>query len=161
VIHWEQLGLSITVKHLLAGRRSNESPASPAHWLQERQDGGQRTGDLGATTPPSVSEEFWHKLQEFVQKLGEQHSADRIILFGSHAQGRAAPDSDVDLLIVADSDLPRLKRLQNLYASAPRRDFPVDLLWYTPEEIEEHAGQNLTLVGRILQDGIVLYEQSH
>jgi hypothetical protein len=156
-IHWEQLDEDISVQHLLAGRRSNESPASLVRWLEERRDAQQRTDDPGANPAPAVNEEFWRDLREFVRKLGEECNADRIILFGSHAQGRAAPDSDVDLLIVAESDLPRLKRLQKLYASAPKRDFPVDFLWYTPEEVEEHAGQTLTLIGRILQEGLVLY----
>ena len=32
---------------------------------------------------------------------------DRIILFGSRARGDEGPDSDLDLLIVKDSDVPR------------------------------------------------------
>lgn len=35
---------------------------------------------------------------------------DRIIVFGSHARGDAGPESDLDILIVAPSPLPRWKR---------------------------------------------------
>ncbi|MEW6368806.1 MAG: nucleotidyltransferase domain-containing protein [Acidobacteriota bacterium] len=39
-------------------------------------------------------------LQEIVNRILTVSKPDRIILFGSSATGRAAPDSDIDLLIL-------------------------------------------------------------
>lgn len=41
------------------------------------------------------------KIKEFGRHIGEEFGAEKVILFGSYAQGTASPDSDVDLLIVA------------------------------------------------------------
>jgi len=49
-------------------------------------------------------------LQEIVRRLVEAIDPDRIILFGSRARGDARPDSNIDLLIVKDTDQPAYRR---------------------------------------------------
>jgi len=39
-------------------------------------------------------------ISEMVNRIVEHFDPEKIILFGSHARGEAAPDSDVDLLVV-------------------------------------------------------------
>ena len=39
-------------------------------------------------------------IEEMVRRIVERFHPERIILFGSHATGRAGPESDVDLLVV-------------------------------------------------------------
>ena len=46
------------------------------------------------------------KIREIVNKIAIGFSPDKIILFGSYATGHANEDSDLDLLIVKDTDLP-------------------------------------------------------
>lgn len=56
-------------------------------------------------------------------------------LFGSHASGSAGPDSDLDLIVVARTELPFTRRpalFDELYELFPA----LDLLVYTPEEFE-------------------------
>ena len=45
-------------------------------------------------------------LNEVVHRLVEAVDPDRIVLFGSRARGDAHPDSDIDLLIIKDTDHP-------------------------------------------------------
>ena len=54
--------------------------------------------------------EMQAKIDEMVRRIVAAVNPDKIILFGSHARGDAGPDSDVDLLLVAPSDEPRLRR---------------------------------------------------
>jgi len=73
-------------------------------------------------------------LERVVHRIVEHFDPERVILFGSHARGDASEDSDVDLLIVADTDLSprqRYPEVRRLLA-----DFPVafDVFWKTPEE---------------------------
>jgi predicted nucleotidyltransferase len=42
------------------------------------------------------------QIQAVVDQIARQFSPRKVILFGSHARGRAGPDSDVDLLVVTD-----------------------------------------------------------
>jgi predicted nucleotidyltransferase len=60
----------------------------------------------------------------------------RMILFGSRARGEAAPGSDFDLLVIADSDVPFIERQGLALLALGKRDFAVDLLVYTQAEAE-------------------------
>jgi len=59
----------------------------------------------------------------------------RISLFGSYARGRSDLRTDLDILIVMESDKPYLERIQELRA-ALGLTVDYDLLCYTPEEFE-------------------------
>lgn len=49
-------------------------------------------------------------LETIVQRILEVAQPEKIILFGSYARGDATEDSDIDILIIQPSDLPRYKR---------------------------------------------------
>jgi predicted nucleotidyltransferase len=53
-------------------------------------------------------------LEEIVERLVVRFHPERIILFGSHARGEATDASDMDLLVVADTDLPPEERFPAL-----------------------------------------------
>lgn len=59
----------------------------------------------------------------------------RVLVFGSRATGTAKPDSDLDVIIVADAfkDMPFVRRMAHVLGIVR---FPkhVDYLCYTPEE---------------------------
>ncbi|MGQ9779767.1 MAG: nucleotidyltransferase domain-containing protein [Bacillota bacterium] len=81
--------------------------------------------------------------------------AKKIVLFGSYARGRADALTDLDLMVVMESDLPFVERLGMLYRRlAPR--VAVDILAYTPEEWRKM--QETPFVRRALKEGRVLYE---
>ncbi len=79
------------------------------------------------------------------------------VLFGSWARGTQTRHSDIDLLIVTDTKKRWLHRDQDyadIYRLFPRQG--VDLLIYTPEELEDIAHR--PFIQRILQEGKVVYE---
>ncbi len=67
---------------------------------------------------------------------------ERVIVFGSYAQGEAGPDSDIDLIVVLDSDtMPttyhdrmRNRLLVRRALDAVNRDYALDVLVYTVPE---------------------------
>ena len=75
---------------------------------------------------PPVTDEL---LQEGVRRILSAGSPLKIILFGSRARGTARPDSDLDLLIIEESDLPRYKRAVR-YLRALVGLFPEKTWWY-------------------------------
>ncbi len=62
---------------------------------------------------------------------------DKIILFGSYAYGKTSKDSDLDILIIMKSDLPRYKRSIPVYMALSGMLIPKDIIVYTPQEVEE------------------------
>lgn len=75
------------------------------------------------------------ELGRAVQELKEMQ-AERIILVGSLAEGRDGPCSDIDLVVVMNTQEPFLDRLRAAYQRIRPR-VAMDVLIYTPEEMEE------------------------
>lgn len=102
-----------------------------------------------------------HEIESVARKIGAATNAERVILFGSYARGTAGENSDVDLLIIAQSDLPRFKRSRELYKLFRPYPFAMDLLVYTPEEIERNKRLPVSFVSFALQEGKTLYERGN
>jgi len=96
-------------------------------------------------------------IEKTARLIGKAADADRVILFGSHARGNPGEQSDVDLLVVAQSDLPRFKRSRELYKVVRPHTFPMDLLVYTPDEIEKGRKSPVSFVSRVLKEGKIVY----
>jgi predicted nucleotidyltransferase len=84
---------------------------------------------------------------------------DRVYLFGSYAKGTAHDGSDVDLLIVASSALPRLHRGNLLKAVLSTFPCHFDLLFFTPKELEDEENDPFSFVSRITASGRLVYRK--
>ena len=99
------------------------------------------------------------EIEKVATYIGIVSNAESIVLFGSYARGDARENSDVDLLIIAESNLPRFKRSRELYKLLRPYSFPMDLIVYTPEEIEKGKESPISFVSRVLQEGEVVYDR--
>ena len=81
----------------------------------------------------------------------------RVILFGSAARGDADAYSDLDFVVIKQTDQPFLARLKEagLLVKVPGS---VDVLVYTPEEWQLMQEQENPFAERILSEGRVVYE---
>ncbi len=86
-------------------------------------------------------------------KLKKLFRIQKLILFGSHAKGTATDSSDYDVLVVADSDVPFVQRQGEALLALGRRPFPIDLLVYTPKELERAASIPGSAVYWALREG--------
>jgi predicted nucleotidyltransferase len=82
----------------------------------------------------------------------------RIILFGSHARGDAHPDSDLDLLIEMETELPFYERMRRVSEVFGLRPFAMDVLVYTPEELDAYS--DWSFFRTVRREGKVLYESA-
>ena len=98
-------------------------------------------------------------IKKVAKRIGDAADADTVILFGSHARGDANENSDVDLLVVAGSDLPRFKRSRNLYKLFKPYPFGMDILVYTPSEMKKARKTPLSFISRVLREGKTVYER--
>ena len=98
-------------------------------------------------------------LQDIVKRLVEGYSPQKVILYGSHARGNAGEDSDIDLLIIKDTEKPpaeRWKEVKRLLRERGRR-IAVSPLVYTNEEIAQRLAMRDFFITEILEEGVVLY----
>ncbi len=77
------------------------------------------------------------KLRELTEKIVEEFKPEKVILFGSWAWGVPGPDSDVDLLVVKATDRSTREVAREIDGTIFPRPFPLDLLVYRPDQIEE------------------------
>jgi predicted nucleotidyltransferase len=94
-------------------------------------------------------------LKRVVTILSNVEGIRRISLVGSFARGRADRFTDLDILVVMETDLSFIDRLRMLY---PLLALPVDLdlLCYTPDEFERM--QDRPFMKHLRGKEVVLYE---
>ncbi len=100
------------------------------------------------------------RIKALSRRIAEEFSPDRIILFGSHALGRAHADSDVDLLVVMRCDGPGARKAAEILNSV-EPEFAVDLIVRTPREIRRRLAQDDSFLVEAVRRGKVLYEAAH
>lgn len=99
-------------------------------------------------------------IENVANDIAEAVHTERIILFSSYANDRADEDSDVDLLIVADSNQPRYKRSREIYKQFHPRRFALDILVYTPEEVNRGSQTPVSFVSQVMREGKTIYERT-
>lgn len=100
------------------------------------------------------------EIREFTNEIARRFLPERIILFGSQANGNANRDSDVDLLVVMDYEGPAPHKAAEILSSI-NPDFSVDLLVRKRSELDERLRLNDFFFRDLVSNGQVLYEASH
>lgn len=96
-------------------------------------------------------------IQPIVDQIVEKFSPSQVYLFGSQAYGQPTDESDVDILVVMETDESPLHAAARISESV-EHTVPLDIIVRTPEEFASQlAGRNL-FESRIQQNGISLYE---
>lgn len=109
-------------------------------------------GTVGPTRPVPME-----AIREFCDRIAEQFRPEKIILFGSYARGTATADSDVDIVVIMPCE-PSQFRLSVKILQAIRRDFPLDLIARTPEDVERRMEWGDPFIRDIVEHGVVMYE---
>jgi predicted nucleotidyltransferase len=97
-------------------------------------------------------------LEHVTRTIVDRFHPRRVILFGSRARGEARPDSDIDLLIEMETTRTPPERAIEVSAAFGLRPWPLDVIVYTPEEVQRLHGLAGTLLSVIEREGRVLYE---
>jgi predicted nucleotidyltransferase len=102
----------------------------------------------------------FNEIENVARRIGDKTNAKAVVLFGSHARNEAQENSDVDLLVIAESNLPRHKRSRQLHLMFKPYPFAMDILVYTPKEVEAESQFELSFISRVLREGKRLYGQT-
>ncbi len=96
-------------------------------------------------------------IESLVQKIVEAVHPLKIILFGSYAQDKPNPESDIDVLIVMPEGVHCRRTAQLLYRQIRGLGVPFDVLVSTPSTLEKHK-DNIGLIYRtVLKEGKEIY----
>jgi len=96
----------------------------------------QETRDAGQVLDLRSSDPAVQRFIGALRPLLDEHCARSAWLVGSHARGDAAPESDIDAIIVAPSDRAFVDRFRDYLPAVLAAGVGVDLFVYTPEEFE-------------------------
>jgi len=95
------------------------------------------------------------QLRTAVDALKGDKKLLKIVLFGSFAKDRAVPGSDLDILIVLQSDSRRfIDRIPEYLDAFSERGIGVDVFPYTVKELDNPVARNA------LENGKVLFERT-
>ncbi len=99
-------------------------------------------------------------IKNISDKIVREFHPERIVLFGSYANGTPSGDSDVDMLVVlshAGRDIDREVEIR----MKVRPPFPMDILVRTPKKVAERIAIDDTFMRDIVESGKLLYEAHH
>lgn len=97
------------------------------------------------------------QINEIVNRVVSNYHPEKIILFGSYAYGEPTEHSDLDLLIIKESNLPRYKRGREVRKYLRGMKVAVDLVVYTRDEVERWKEVKPAFITTVFEKGKVLY----
>jgi len=83
----------------------------------------------------------------------------KIIIFGSYVKNKATIKSDLDVLVIKETELPLANRADDLKPILSNSLIPIDVHIYTPEEVEEYGKEQFSFINSILKTGRIVYEK--
>lgn len=99
-------------------------------------------------------------IKNITDTIIQEFKPEKVVLFGSYAWGKPEKDSDVDLFIVKDDPKKNTREMAiDLEMILFKRDIPLDLLVYKPDQVAKRLEINDPFIKKILRDGKVLYER--
>ena len=98
------------------------------------------------------------ELDRIIAVIKRGYKPEKIILFGSLADGKVHEWSDIDLLIVKKTRKRPIERCLEV-CRLIRPKIGIDLFIYTPEEYERLVNERFSFLINILKMGKVLYEK--
>ena len=98
------------------------------------------------------------QIRESLAPLIARAGARKAVVFGSYARDDADGYSDLDIIIVQDTEkgfFDRASDFREVRAAWPRS---LDMLIYTPDELDKMLAQRRPFIEIALEEGIVIYE---
>jgi len=96
-------------------------------------------------------------IKEFSSRLVREYRPQRVILFGSYANGTPRPDSDVDLFVIMPFKGQGALKAAEM-AAGLNPPFAVDIVVRTASQVKRRLALNDFFVRGVLNNGRVLYE---
>jgi uncharacterized protein len=116
---------------------------------------------VAGVRPPGFAPVSQEMLDEIVRRIVTALHPEKIILFGSYGYGHPSQDSDLDLLVIMETDARPAGRYLAVSRLLRPRPFPVDILVRTPDEVSTALDKGDSFIHEIMTKGRLLYERSY
>ena len=97
-------------------------------------------------------------LREITDKIVKNFHPLKVILFGSYSYGKPTPDSDVDFLVIMNSEKRPAERSAEISLKCRPTFVPMEIVALTPEEIKRRLADFDPFLEEVLAKGRILYE---
>ena len=87
------------------------------------------------------------------------YDPERLYLFGSWARGEEDDLSDLDLVIIKQTEVPFLDRLREVASLLPAEIGGVDILVYTPDEFVAMQQNGNAFAEMITEEARIIYDR--
>lgn len=94
-----------------------------------------------------------------VDRIVALYDPDAVYVFGSYAKGELTGTSDLDLVVVKPTELPRWRRGRDVVAVLSELAFELDLLFVTPAELAEELADQYSLLATVMPGARPLYQR--
>ncbi|MDQ1353010.1 MAG: uncharacterized protein QG657_3316 [Acidobacteriota bacterium] len=98
-----------------------------------------------------------NEIREKLSVLKENRDIHKVILFGSYARGDVTRKSDMDMVVIMDTNKRFFDRYELLDSLYDLFDAGLDIFPYTEEEFSRISHR--PFIKSIIKEGVVVYEQ--
>ena len=106
-----------------------------------------------------LSENTLHEIKKAADPILRDGGARKAMVIGSVARGDADEYSDLDVIIIADTDKPFVERYEDFFGILRIWRRGVDLFVYTPEEFESMRERDNPFLRKAMEDAVTIYEK--
>ena len=101
------------------------------------------------------------QIKNITNQIVEKYNPERVILFGSYAKGTFNDNSDLDFIIVKETNLPKHKRGIELRRFFYGLTIPLDFKIYTTIEYEQEKNNKYSFLYSALAESKTLYDREN
>ncbi len=98
-------------------------------------------------------------IQQVINNIQQFYKPEKIMLFGSAAANTMTEDSDIDLIVIKQTNEPKHTRSAAIYKHLMSLKMPLDIMVYTPQEYNIEANNPYSFLHNALINSRVVYER--
>lgn len=104
----------------------------------------------------ALQKQFQKETEKIKDRLILFYKPEKIILYGSTVTGKVRQGSDLDLVIIKETEKNFYDRIGEV-SGLVKHNLPIDFLVYTPSEFEKMAKENWFIKEEVIRRGQVIY----
>ncbi len=102
-----------------------------------------------------------NQIDDILNKIIKNYDPEKIYIFGSYATKTANENSDLDILIIKNTESSFFNRIREVRKLIQPQSLPVDIITYTPIEFNEKKELVNHIAYIVSKEGKLVYERKH